>query len=88
MCLNLLHVTSNPEITLREMPVFGVFLVRIQSECGKIRTRKTPNTDTFHALLLVNIFSSTSLNQFTTNDPITKIPVTEFTVHYSEFTGF
>ena len=23
---------------------------RIQSECGKIRTRKTPNTDTFHAV--------------------------------------
>ena len=28
--------------------VFGVFLVRIQSKCGKIQTRKTPNTDTFH----------------------------------------
>ena len=27
--------------------IFGVFSVRIQSECGKIRTRKTPNTDTF-----------------------------------------
>ena len=25
------------------------FLVHIQSECGKIRTRKTPNSDTFHA---------------------------------------
>ena len=23
---------------------------RIQSECGKIGTRKTPNTDTFHAV--------------------------------------
>ena len=23
---------------------------RIQSKCGKIRTRKTPNTDTFHAV--------------------------------------
>ena len=29
------------------MSVFGIFLVRIQSECGKIRTRKTQNTDTF-----------------------------------------
>ena len=28
---------------------YGVSL-RIQSECGKIRTRKTPNTDTFHAV--------------------------------------
>ena len=24
--------------------------LRIQSECGKIRTRKTPNTDTFNEL--------------------------------------
>ena len=30
-------------------PAFGVFL-RIPFECGKIRTRKTPNTDTFHAV--------------------------------------
>ena len=29
---------------------YGVSL-RIQSECGKIRTRKTLNTDTFHAVL-------------------------------------
>ena len=28
---------------------YGVSL-RIHSECGKIRTRKTPNTDTFHAV--------------------------------------
>ena len=30
---------------------YGVSL-RIQSECRKIRTRITPNTDTFHAVLL------------------------------------
>ena len=28
---------------------YGVFL-RIQSECGKMRTRITPNIDTFHAV--------------------------------------
>ena len=28
---------------------YGVYL-RIQSECGKIRTRKAPNTDSFHAV--------------------------------------
>ena len=28
---------------------YGVFL-RIQLECGKIRTRKSSNTDTFHAV--------------------------------------
>ena len=27
------------------------YLVCIQSECGKIRTRKTPNMDTFHAVM-------------------------------------
>ena len=47
------------------MPVFGVFLVRIfphsdwiqrdiQSKCEKTRTRITPNTDTFRAVLLLN----------------------------------
>ena len=29
---------------------YGVYL-RIDSECGEIRTRKTPNTNTFHALV-------------------------------------
>ena len=32
------------------MPVYRVSL-RIQSKCGKIRTRITPNTDTFHAVI-------------------------------------
>ena len=36
--------------TAWKVPVLGVFLVRVQSECGKIRTRKTPNMDTFHAV--------------------------------------
>ena len=36
-------------------PAFGLntLFLRIQSECGKIRTIKTPNTDTFHAVLRV-----------------------------------
>ena len=33
------------------MSIFGVILVRIQSECGKIRTRITSNTDTFHVVI-------------------------------------
>ena len=32
---------------------YGVSL-RIQSECGKIRTRTTPNTDTFYAVRNLN----------------------------------
>ena len=41
-------------------PAFGLnkeryFLsIRIQSECGKIRTRKTPYLDSFHALKLIS----------------------------------
>ena len=31
---------------------YGVSL-RIQLECGKIRTRKTPNADTFHAVNVI-----------------------------------
>ena len=31
------------------MERYGISL-RIQSECGKIRTKKTPNKDTFHAV--------------------------------------
>ena len=33
----------------------GVSLIRIQSECGKIRTRKTPNTDAFHVVCTSNL---------------------------------
>ena len=36
-------------------PVFGYSVsLRIQSEYWKIQTRKIPNTDTFHAVLLNN----------------------------------
>ena len=33
---------------------YGVF-IRIQSEYGKTRTRKTPNTDIFHAVLSISL---------------------------------
>ena len=32
------------------MPVFGVILVCVQSECGKMRTSITPNKDTFYVV--------------------------------------
>ena len=55
---------STARYTAWKMSLFGVFLVRIfphfgysvslqiQSKSRKIRTRKTPNTDTFHAVVL------------------------------------
>ena len=36
---------------------YGVSL-RTQSECGKMRTRITPKTDTFHAVILLFFFHS------------------------------
>ena len=38
--------------TAEKVPMFGVILVRIHSKCGKIRTRITPNTDTFQVVTL------------------------------------
>ena len=43
---------------------YGVSL-RIQYECGKIRTRETLNTDTFHALDI----EETAENRFSNNGP-------------------
>ena len=43
-------------ITVWKVSVFGVFLVlisRSRNECEKIRTRKTPKTDTFHTANVV-----------------------------------
>ena len=40
-----------------KMEIYGVNL-RIQSECGKIWTRKTPNTDTFHAVYRIHIMEN------------------------------
>ena len=46
-------------------PAFGLNTesIRIQSECGKIRTRKTSNTGTFHVVLL-NSYCIQYYNQF------------------------
>ena len=51
------------------MFVFGVILIRIQSECGKIRTRITPNTDTFCVVLSCLVTGEAfRIYQFITNN--------------------
>ena len=35
-----------------KVPILGVILARIQSECGKIRTRITPNTYIFYVVMI------------------------------------
>ena len=59
LCLVKYESSYLSSITAWKVSVFRGFLVRIQSECGKIRTRKTPNTDTFHE---ANIFKARSKN--------------------------
>ena len=47
----MLHKSWEPSTALK-VSVFGVFLVHTQSECGKIWTRKTPNTDSFYVVII------------------------------------
>ena len=42
--------------------------LRIQSKCGKMRTRKTPNTSTYHAVLTVSY-----VNLFNCHEHMTRI---------------
>ena len=53
----------NHQLLRKKVSVFGVFLVRIQFQCGKIRTRKTQNTD----ILWTNIISIDELSILKTN---------------------
>ena len=50
-----LHCVKSVRIRSYSGPHFPVFGLNIQSECGKMQTRITPNTDTFSAVLLTGI---------------------------------
>ena len=47
-------------------PAFGVYL-RIQSECGKMRTRITPNMNTFYAVLFFKLSRLEKMFEITTS---------------------
>ena len=58
------HCIKSVRIRSYSGPYFSVFglnterhevSLRIQSECGKMRTRITPNTYTFHAACLIHV---------------------------------
>ena len=68
--------------------------VRIQSECRKMRTRKTPNAGTFHALMIM-MFANCVFGKFQRNScreivekflKFSKIgfPMECFTAHFSQ----
>ena len=62
------YLQSNPHygknVSFRSFsgPHFPAFGRYIQSKCGKIRTRKTPNTDTFHVVLRATLCLSLPLS--------------------------
>ena len=45
-----IHCLKSVRIRSYSGPHFPAFRLRIQSECGKMRTRIIPYTDTFHAV--------------------------------------
>ena len=60
----MVHYVESARIGSFSGPYFSVFelntnryeiSVRVQSKCGKIRTRKTPNLDTFHVVVLSSL---------------------------------
>ena len=61
------YLQSNPHygknVSFRSFsgPHFPAFGRYVQSKCGKIRTRKAPNTDTFHVVLRATLCLSLSL---------------------------
>ena len=65
---------------------------RIQSECGKIRTRKTPNAGTFYAVFAGNSVGQMHLwvpffNPLTTNFSL-YLETSELTPYPNQLTGF
>ena len=61
ICNKIYHYVKSVRIRSFSGPCFPAFglnteryevYLRTQSECGKIRTRKTPNADTFHAIYI------------------------------------
>ena len=47
------HYVKNVRIWSFYVPYFSEIRLNTESECGKIWTRKTPDTDTFHAVPLI-----------------------------------
>ena len=47
------HPCNSNAIVFLKVSIFGVFLVRIFPHSDWIRRNKTPNTDTFHAMLFI-----------------------------------
>ena len=50
--------------TTQNVFIFRVIRVRIQFKYGKTRTRLTPNTNTFHAVIVRSFFLWTKKNMF------------------------
>ena len=53
-----IHCMKSVRILSFSGPHFPAFVLNIQSEYRKIRTRKTPNTDTFYAVINIMLFTN------------------------------
>ena len=51
------HYVKSVRIRSYSGPHFPAFGLNIQSECGKMRTRVTPNADTFHPVTVATVRS-------------------------------
>ena len=60
-------------------PYFLAFGLNTESECGKIRTRKTPNMNTFHAVQKNWLFNSKQTSSVTQVSPV-MLPREDFPV--------
>ena len=72
-CFTAWKVNKGSGFSCQHFPAFGLnaerylsISLQIQSECGKIRTRKTPHLDTFHTVLvaadMISIETMTFIN--------------------------
>ena len=60
---NATHCVKSVRIWSYSDPHFPALWLNIYSECGKMRTRTTPNTDTFHVVTVTNIINKQTNKQ-------------------------
>ena len=75
---------SGPHFPAFRLKTERYFLsLRIQSECGKMRTIITPNTDTFYSVMLLSIpLSYRESIWYYNTDYIREIPISQILENY------
>ena len=82
------------EVSAFVFSVFGLNIercgvsLRIQSECGKIRTRKTSNTDIFHPVSDISFFSSPPWFHFSAEFILKHLPLDYSNDNCTDYSSF